>query len=182
MCANKCALGVALAGAGITRRRRSSWQRVAEAVAAAPARAVPVRAAAKAVVAEVEGRAQVTPAAGQARPVSRPAATGRMRRRQASKVLLLSCRACDARKFSGVYPAHASRMCSRSLVFGSGTRHPRYASGTRAARVKLPDILSPASPRSVTITLCSASISRAFRRLSTSASTGLKIRASVIRG
>lgn len=96
LCANKCALGVALAGAGITRRRRSSWQRVAEAVAAAPARAAPVLAVAK--VAAGEDQAQVTPAAGQARPVSRPAATGRTRHRhQASNASRNGiCNGCNA--------------------------------------------------------------------------------------
>lgn len=90
------------------------------AVAAAPAKAVPVLAVEKEAVAAVEGRAQVTPAAGQARPAKYRAATGRTRRRQASRVLLLPCRAIDARKFLGVYLASVLAHASR----------------TRAARVK----------------------------------------------
>lgn len=95
LCANKWAPGVALAGAGITRRGRSSWQRVA--VAVAPARA-PVLAVVKAAAVEAEGRAQVTQAAGQARPVSRPAATGRTcHRRQVSNASCNgTCNGCNA--------------------------------------------------------------------------------------
>lgn len=83
------------------------------AVGAAPAKAVPVLAVEKEAVAAVEGRAKAMQAAGQALLARYRGATGRTRRRQASRVLLLPCRAIDARKFLGVYLAtvlaHASR-------------------------------------------------------------------------
>lgn len=97
MYANKCAPGVDLAGAGITRRRRSSWQRVAVAVAAAPAR-VPVLAVVKAAAVEAEGRAQATPAAGQARLGRYRVATGRTRHRPRASNASCNgtCNGCNA--------------------------------------------------------------------------------------
>lgn len=68
------------------------------AVAAAPAKAVPVLAVEKEAVAAVEGRAQAMQAAGQARLARCPAATDRMRRRhQASNASCSgTCDGCNA--------------------------------------------------------------------------------------